>query len=153
MIARYFIGLWICFCIFGGHAYTKGVEQVSLTHPTIRPAKVGQNSAAFVIIENHSPNDLKIIEASSPVAETVELHRSFAENGVNKMRPVEHILIQAGKQVVLESGGLHIMLLGLKSDIVDDPANPQEIPITLTFDSGESITRHFSVEKCGIACH
>lgn len=143
----------LCFWALGAHDYAKGATQVSVEHPTIRPAKAGQNSAAFVTIYNHSPNDLKLVEASCPLTDTVELHRSFDDNGIQRMRPVEHIIIPAGDQVVLESGGLHIMLLRLKSDIIASPDRLQEIPITLTFDSGESLKTHFLVEKCGVPCH
>lgn len=154
LMRRSILTLCLCVLFLGSHASGKGVDFVTLQNPTVRPAKAGLNSAAFVTLENRSPSEIKLVKASCPVAKIVELHRSFNENGIHKMRPVEHIAIPAGEQVALETGGLHIMLINLEADIEMHPDHPTTIPITLTFDSGDSVEAHFLVEKgCGFSCH
>jgi copper(I)-binding protein len=128
-------------------------KEISISQSKVRPAKQGQNSAAFVTIQNNSGQDVRLINASTPLAEKVELHRSISENGINKMRPVDDIHIPAGGQTELKSGGLHIMLINMRSDLAAHADQPNQIPITLTFDSGDSVEALFLVEKCGGSCH
>jgi copper(I)-binding protein len=135
------------------NVYGQDISPISLSNLTVRPAKTGQNSAAFVTIKNNSSQEMRLVKASTPLAGTVELHRSFEENGIHKMRPVNDISIVAEGQTSLEPGGLHIMLIDLQSDLVSNPQQPQEIPITLTFDSGDRVDAFFLVEKCGVPCH
>jgi periplasmic copper chaperone A len=147
--------LFMLMSFWGSCSHTYGQEalQINLSHPIVRAAKAGQNSAAFGVIENHSANDLKLISASTPIADKVELHRSFEEQGIQKMRPVDFIAIKAGEKAVLESGGLHIMLFNLKLHLEDTPDHPQEVPITLVFDSGDKVEEIFLVTKGGVPCH
>lgn len=153
LMHRSLLFLIITLWAFGFKAYGQDVLPVTLSHPMVRPGKIGQNTAAFVVIQNHSHQDLKLIKALTPIAGKVELHRSFAEDGIQKMRRVDNIPINAGEKAVLESGGLHIMLFNLKSNLEDNPDKPQEVPITLLFDSGEKLETLFLVEKGGFSCH
>lgn len=125
------------------------MENLQLSNPFARKAKKGQNSAAFVKITNTSNKAQKIVAASSPVANVIELHTSTEENGVHKMRPVKFIEAPAGGVVELKSGGFHIMLIDLKHDLVVN----QEIPVTLEMDNGNKIDATYKVKGCCGSCH
>lgn len=71
------------------------------------------NSAAHMPLENHGGAADKLIKAPSPPAKAVELHTHIMENDIAKIRPVEAIEAAPGEPIVLQPGGLHVMLVGL----------------------------------------
>ncbi|HBN21746.1 MAG TPA: hypothetical protein DD412_00715 [Holosporales bacterium] len=129
-------------------------EKVTLINPFARKAKKGQNSAAFVVIQNNCEVGCRIVKARSPIANTVELHTSFEDNGVHKMRPVKFIALP-GKtedkisEVELKSGGYHVMLIDLNQDIEAGT----EIPVTLEMSNGNTLTAAYKVKGCCGHCH
>lgn len=129
--------------------YEYSAPKVNFVDPKVRPAKSGQNSAAYVTIENKSDLPLKVVSATSSVADVVELHTSYEDRGVMKMRPIDEIDLQAGEAVNLRPGGLHIMLIGLKKTL----RMGQKITININFDNGKSVRGLFEVKKCCGSCH
>src|SRR6185312_13881300 len=67
--------------------------------------------------------------ASTPAAAHALLHQEKMANGIMEMRPVESLTIEPGKTVVLQPGGYHLMLTGLKAPLKEG----QTVPLTLTF--------------------
>ncbi len=63
-----------------------------------------------------------------------EIHESYMEADLMRMRPVASVAIESGATVVFEPGGLHIMLFDLPGlapgDVVD---------LTLQFDDGSDV--------------
>ena len=90
----------------------------------------------FVQLHNTGTQQDALIGASTNVAQKVELHNHIHDNGVMRMRQVKHIDIQAGKQVTLQPGGLHIMLMGLKQPLKRN----QTFELTLQYQSGHQQT-------------
>ena len=124
-------------------------QKIKLVNPKVRAAKKTQNSAAFVVVKNECGENCKIIKAHSPVAEFTELHTSFEERGVHKMRPVQYIYLPENGEAVLKSGGYHVMLLGLKQDLEVG----KEIPITLELSNGNTIESNYLITECCGHCH
>jgi len=144
-INRFF---WISVLCWSSLAHLHA-NSVKFHNPQVRAAPEGHNSAAFVRIMNHGDDHLYLVKASSPVAKVVELHQSFEEEGIHKMRPVDQIEIRAGEETELKPGGLHIMLIQLTRDLkVND-----EVPIKLTFQNGQTREIIFYVEKVIGSCH
>jgi copper(I)-binding protein len=72
----------------------------------------------------------RLVSVSSPVAGVVQIHEMKMEKDVMKMAALPNGLeLPAGKTIELKPGGLHIMLMDLKSPVVADST----VPITLTF--------------------
>lgn len=92
------------------------------------------NSAIFMRMRNPAEQPIALVAASSPFAETVELHTHLQEAGAMAMRRVERIAIPAGDEAVLEPGGLHLMLIGLKQPLMPGDA----VKVELTFDDGRT---------------
>jgi copper(I)-binding protein len=101
------------------------------------------NSAIFLTLENHKMEQRTLTSASSDVADNVELHNHTMVEGMMKMRQVENIKVEAHKSTVLKPGGLHIMLFGLKKQLVEG----ETIPLTLTFANGETQSLTVPVKK------
>jgi copper(I)-binding protein len=94
-----------------------------------------QTSAAFMHISNPGHQTMALVAAESSVARVVELHTHVQEDGMMKMRRVERIELPPGTEVVLQPGGLHLMLIGLKQPLA--PGDP--VDLHLVFDAGQTI--------------
>ena len=89
-------------------------------------------AAAYMVIVNNSDAATALVSAQSSVVERVEIHSMTHEDGQMRMRQVEQVLLPAGGRVVLESGGLHLMLIGLSNL----PRAGDSIDLTLHFADG-----------------
>ncbi len=117
----------------GSAAVGGAADGVAVTDPYVRAVPPGQpNSALFMAVTNNSSMDRVLVAAESPAAGVVELHTHINDNGMMRMRRVEKIDLPVGKTVMLQPGGLHVMLIGLKQGLVPD----QKVSITLLFDDG-----------------
>ncbi|MFK7793677.1 MAG: copper chaperone PCu(A)C [Devosiaceae bacterium] len=93
-----------------------------------------RNAGGFLSIYNYSSTPNRLVSASSPIAERVELHTMSMENDVMRMREVEGGIELPGEaQVDLEPGGLHVMFIGITQPF----AEGDEVSVTLTFEGGE----------------
>ncbi|MGJ4947741.1 DUF1775 domain-containing protein [Bradyrhizobium sp. HKCCYLS20291] len=91
-------------------------------------AKVG---AGYFAITNTGREPDRLVAASADIAETVEIHDMSNRDGVMVMRPLEEgLAIPAGRSVALTSGGLHLMLTGLKAPLVEG----KSVAVTLQFE-------------------
>ena len=79
---------------------------------------VAPNGAAYLRIANTGDAPDRIVSASSPIAERVEIHAHEMDGGVAKMRHVHSVEVPAHGAVSFEPGGLHLMLIGLKKPLV-----------------------------------
>ena len=88
----------------------------------------------------------RLVSASSPAAEKVQIHEMTMQNGVMKMRELPNGLpIEAGKTVSLAPGGNHLMLMGLKAPLKQG----DKIPLTLNFEKTGKIDVMLDVQGIG----
>jgi copper(I)-binding protein/uncharacterized protein YcnI len=125
-------------------AATGKAGDMTIEQPFARatPAKVG---GVFLVLKNGGGTVDKLVKASSPVAETVELHTHIKDGDAMRMRAVENIPVPANGQTALEPGGYHIMLIGLKQPLKEGGS----FPLTLTFETAGSVTVTVPVQKAG----
>lgn len=110
-------------------------EAVTVTGAYIRLAPPGAPAAgAFMVIRNTGSKATALVKADTTISKLTELHTHLHEDGVMKMRPVKSIPIPAGGEAILKPGGLHIMMIDLKSPLKEGDS----VPITFTFDDGSS---------------
>ncbi len=95
-------------------------------HATSTAQPVG---AGFLTVGNSGGAD-RLVGVSCACSQTAELHSMAMDGGVMKMRKLEAIDIPAKGSVVLEPGGMHLMLIGLKAPL----AEGQSVPLELRFD-------------------
>ena len=100
------------------HGYA--VNILEIRHPWARPLPpTAKNGAAFLTITNQGNQDDHLVGAYTEIADSVEVHHHVHENGMMKMRKLEALAIPPGKTVVFESGGLHLMLMGLNKPLTE----------------------------------
>ena len=101
--------------------------QVKVDDPWVR-ATVAPQKATGAFMQLTAEKAAKVVAASSPVAEVVEIHEMKMDGGVMKMRAVDALALPAGQPVALKPGSYHVMLMGLKAPIKAGDS----VPLTLT---------------------
>ena len=126
------------------HDYKVGA--ISIDHPWARASMgMAKAGAAYMVLTNDGSAPDRLVSASAEVSETVELHTHLMEDGVMRMRQVQAIEVAPGAPSVLEPGGLHVMLIGLKEPLTAG----ESFPMTLTFEQAGEITVEVAVEAMG----
>jgi periplasmic copper chaperone A len=113
------------------------------TRATPGGAKTG---GGFLTIENKGTAPDKLIGASADGAGKIEVHEMVMNEGVMKMRPVEGgLAIDPGKTVKLAPGGLHLMMMDLKSPLKQG----DKMPVTLEFEKAGKVAVTLDVQGVG----
>jgi copper(I)-binding protein len=108
-----------------------------------RPGIADGNTGVFFVIDNPTGQTDRLLSAASEIAEAVELHKTTMTDGVMQMTPQEFVEVPAGEQVVFQPGDLHVMLIGLHSQLnVGD-----SFDLTLNFETAGAITLSVTVQE------
>jgi copper(I)-binding protein len=106
---------------------------------------VTRTGAAYLTVRNGGDADDQLIGVVSDVADRAELHASVVQDGVMRMRPVEAVEVPAHGEAVLEPGGVHVMLIGLKAPLDEGGS----FALTLVFENAGEVEVVTTIE--GIA--
>lgn len=98
-------------------------------------------TAGFVTLQNPSQQDRQLVSASAPWAGLIEIHTHLHEDGVMKMRQLMQLPIPAGETVMLQPGGLHLMIFKLQLPLAEF------LPLTLCFDDGNCVNINASLRQ------
>jgi copper(I)-binding protein len=82
-----------------------------------RPAAAGEASAVYLTISNNAAQDEALIGVECAIADECMLHQTTIADDVIHMEHLPRLEIPAGSQAILEPGGMHIMLMGLESEL------------------------------------
>lgn len=107
-----------------------------------RPARQGGTGVVYLTITDTGAPD-RLTSVAAPVAAKAELHESFTERGVAKMRGVAALPVAPGKSVTLAPGGYHIMLTGLRQELKEGDS----FPVTLSFEHSAQVTAAVTVRR------
>ncbi len=89
--------------------------------------------AGYFTINNSGATADRLLSASSPAFNKIEMHETRMADGMMSMNQLMEVPVDAGVTVEFKPGGLHLMLMGIKQPLeVGD-----KVPVTLTFESGE----------------
>jgi len=125
-------------------AQAQTAGNLTFERPWARPtARSAPNGAVYLTIANTGSAPDRLVRAQAEVSARTELHTHLNEGGVMRMRPVAAIDIPAGGSAELKPGGLHVMLLGLKSPLVAGT----RFPLTLTFERSAPMTVTVTVQR------
>lgn len=121
--------------MFSAGVLAGAADNVSVQDPYVRLAPPNAPATgAFMVIKNNGDKDVKVVKADNPVSKVTELHTHLNEGGVMKMRPVPSIEVKAKGEAVLKPGGLHVMMIDIKTPMKEGDV----VPITLSFDDGST---------------
>jgi copper(I)-binding protein len=99
--------------------------------------------AGFGRIDNRCPMPATIVSATSPAYGSVELHESKMIGGVSRMREVPELRIAPDGAVVLQPGGLHLMLMQPKAPLKAG----SRVAIEFGLKDGRKLLGEFEVRK------
>lgn len=120
--------------------------QLSVDGAWVRLAAVKDRPAAAYFTVHGGPTDATLINVTTDVAISAEMHESMAAGGVSSMKPIARVVIPAKTDVVFVPGGRHVMLFDMNPGII-----PGERRITLTFSfaDGTRILQNATVVGAG----
>jgi len=123
------------------HRYELGT--LTIGHPWSRPTAPGMPmGVAYLTITNNGKVPDALVAASTPAAAHVEFHETTITDGMARMRPLQEVVIAPGQSVKIEPGGIHLMLVDLRSELVTG----KPVPLTLEFRVAGRITVELSIE-------
>lgn len=114
------------------------------------PTPAGVDVAAgYLTISNHTRAADRLLGATSPRAERVEIHEMTMNGSVMQMRSVDRLEIAAGSDVQLGPGGMHLMFFG----VTEPFAQGQTIPLHLVFQNAGAMDVELPVNRRGAPSH
>lgn len=124
-------------------AHADGIEVRDAYARSASP--VARTGAVFMLLENATGTDDRLIGAQAQVAERLELHTHISNaQGVMRMVEIEDgIPVPAGGTATLARGGDHVMLMGLTGPLEQGAT----FPLTLTFERAGEITVEVPVDS------
>lgn len=100
-------------------------------------------TAGYLRIHNSGNQDALLVDFESPAAAMVQLHETNMNNGMMSMNRVESITVPAGGDLLMQPGGLHLMIMG-----VDKAAFAGEsIELKLQFEDGTVLDAQLPVQS------
>ncbi len=100
--------------------------EISQAHMMQMPP--GQTRAAvYMSIKNIAKEPQFLVQASTEIAGATEIHNTVYEEGMMKMRRVNHLQFNPGDSTNFEPGGLHFMLL----DVAEPPGVGESFNLVL----------------------
>lgn len=92
--------------------------RLSVREAWARPAAAGATSAIYLIVDNGTAQAERLLSVDTPAAAQAEFHESqMNDQNMMSMQPRESVAIPAGGQVAFAPGGLHVMLVGVTSEL------------------------------------
>ena len=86
-------------------------------------------TAGYVTVTNNGDGELRMLGVSSPNFGRIEMHSTYLEDGVQRMRMVHGYKVAPGESLELKAGGNHLMMRFPR----DLEATGGTIPVSLAF--------------------
>ncbi|MEM9433619.1 MAG: copper chaperone PCu(A)C [Pseudomonadota bacterium] len=120
---------------------------LEIKHPWSRASTgLSRPGVAYLEISNSGTSAVELVGVKTSLAGMTMLHKTETDaNGVARMSHADDIVIEPGATVVLEPGGLHVMLMNLKDNLIEG----ENYPATLVFSDGQEISVDVSVLGVG----
>ncbi|HEY1091599.1 MAG TPA: copper chaperone PCu(A)C, partial [Burkholderiaceae bacterium] len=116
-------------------------QSVKVSEAWVR-ATVAQQKVSGAFMHLQAAGAMRLVAASTPAAERVEIHTMSMDGDRMRMREIEGVELPAGAPVALQPGGRHLMLMGLKKPLQAGT----RLPLTLTFVGADGKRQTLSVD-------
>lgn len=114
---------------------TSKINSIEVTDAWARPGKSGMMSAAYFTITNGTNQPDTLIDVNADVTDNAQIHKSYqTEDGLMGMEHQPFVSIPSGSDVEFKPGGLHIMIIQPRMDLVEGDS----LLLELLFSSSES---------------
>ena len=120
------------------------VGSISITGASVRET-ANDVTAMYMTIKTTGTGD-RLISATTPISPMVQLHETVMVSGAMKMQEVAGgIAIPPAGEVVLKTGGLHIMMMNLTAPLKAE----QTVTVELTFEKAGKVSLTVPVKPIG----
>lgn len=134
----------------GGATYVEAAPvtagAITVSHAWARATPLSaKTGVVYLILANAGSGDEQLVGASTPVAESAQVHSSMNDGGVMKMSEVVNLDLPPGGTVALEPSATHLMLVNLTRRLTEG----DRFPLMLTFQNAGKIEVEVLVGKVG----
>jgi copper(I)-binding protein len=120
--------------------------QVSIDKPWARATAPGaQVAGGYMVVHNKGSAPDRLVGASSPLAERVELHVTVRKGDIESMRQVKEVRIPANGSYELKPGGGHLMFVNIRRPFKEG----EKVPATLKFQKAGEVAVELHVAGLG----
>lgn len=116
-------------------------DGLTLSNGWIRFIVPSRPAAGYFTLTNKTDKPRLLTGASSPACGMLMLHESMKQNGRDLMRMVKSVGVPAHGALVFAPGHYHLMCMSPTADVKIG----HDVPITLHFGDGTSLTEGFAV--------
>lgn len=128
----------LAFALLGLSLQAQAQTQV---HDAWVRATVPEQPATGAFMHLTSSTDARLVGVASPAAKMVQIHQSSMKNDVMSMQKVDAVELPAGKTVVFDANGYHVMFMGLNAQVKEG----DQVPLTLTVEDANGTTENVEV--------
>ena len=116
---------------------TAKVGQIEISNAWARASagKAGAGAAYFEI-RNHGGKSDRLVSVKTDVSRTASLHAHIMKDNIMRMARIDGLELPAGGRAMLEPGGHHVMLMGLRKPLMKG----HSFPLSLTFENAGTVT-------------
>ena len=130
------------------HQHPTSSDVVMIMSPWVRAAPpTARVMAGYTTLHNQSDHPQTLTGVSSPMFERIEIHESYVEDGISKMRQLPQLKIAANAMATFAPNGMHLMLIGPSVGA----KRATRIKMTFTFADGSHKSFDVDVLKRGNA--
>ena len=126
------------------HSYQQGDIRIGHTWARATPPGITVTAVYLPLLNSGTERD-RLIGASSPLAEKVEIHGEVKDGNVVKMQKLEAIVLEPNEPVSLRPNGTHLMVFGLKQPLKEGDM----MPLTLQFEKAGAAKIEAMIEPAG----
>jgi copper(I)-binding protein len=122
-------------------------SDLRILQPSSLETPVGStNGVVYLTIHHVGARADRLVGASTPLAAKVEMHSMSMSGSVMQMRPLTGVDIASGGEAEFVSGGMHLMLVGLRRPL----KKGESFPLTLKFQKAGDRTVTVTVASFGV---
>jgi len=139
---------WIALCaaLVAGTAWAQKKGDLEIDAPWARATPPGASVAGgYASIRNRGAAPDKLVAASAPAPDHVELHAMSMDGGVMRMQQVKSFDVPAHGELALKPGGNHLMFIGVKAPF----KTGEKVPVKLRFEKAGEVEVQLSVGEMG----
>jgi|GEM_PF-6898262 len=95
------------------------IEITQVKMPAVPP--VSRTAAIYFNLHNHAKSEIKLVGVSTTASSHAMIHRTQQKNDIAKMQHIDELVIAAESQFEFTVGNYHIMLMGIKPNLISKP--------------------------------
>jgi len=125
-------------------AAAPAMAQIKIENAWARATPPGAKIAAgYLTMRNVGSAPDRLVSASSPAAEKVEMHITIKDGDIFRMRQVKGYELAAGATLELKPAGAHLMLVNVREPLKEGA----QVPLTLRFERAGELKTELHVGR------